>query len=234
MDDKNDEVGVLSFFDDINAIGLIVEIDKTNGNIKTELEDRLSISDNTLSGLLDDAMDADLIKEAERLPSDHGRSKRFELTNRGRAVRSTLSLMGLDEKHSQYVAHEQRLKQLLPEVRKLIKADGQHMENIPSRRSPEIPIDEDEQAEHEALEEEVNKLREKELEEHIREKFDERSKPPSERASVEPEIHESTSQNESDAEATNETGGSDSDSETWKSAEPSESSDESKDTDSEL
>lgn len=71
---------VLEFLRREEAIGLIARIDREHGNIKSELNDKLSVHPDTVSTLLEKASEAGLIRRGKFLPGDHGRSHRYELT----------------------------------------------------------------------------------------------------------------------------------------------------------
>jgi hypothetical protein len=65
MSDSNEELPVIDVFDNWHAIGLIARLDRDNGNIKAEIEEKVDLTGKPLRTLLDNAIDADLIKEVQ-------------------------------------------------------------------------------------------------------------------------------------------------------------------------
>ena len=89
MDEKSEleEIAdaVVDFLHREGSIGMIVKINEENGNIFTELDDKLHVSRNTLSDRIDEAINLDIIKEISD-PSDHGNAIRYTLTHRGEKI----------------------------------------------------------------------------------------------------------------------------------------------------
>ena len=130
MNDHTDELPVPAFFEHDQAIGLIVQIDREHGNIKTELADKVDVSGKILRKLLDEAIDADLIEEVPIRPGDHPRSDRYQLTERGKAVQSILRGIGLDDAHREYMARKRELEEAVADVQAIVETEGLHQKYI--------------------------------------------------------------------------------------------------------
>lgn len=120
MSDSNKELPVLSFFEKEESIGLITRID-IKGDIKTDLLEKLDLSDKTLTKLLEDAQDAHLLKEVPITSEDHPRSTRYQLTERGANVRLLLNDLGLDEAHREFMKNKKKLQNATPDVKERIE-----------------------------------------------------------------------------------------------------------------
>lgn len=130
MTDHTEELPVPAFFEHDQAIGLIVQIDREHGNIKTELADKVDVSGKSLRKLLDEAIDTDLIEEVPIRAGDHPRSDRYQLTERGKAVQSVLRGMGLDDAHREYMTRKRELEEAVSDVQALIEAEGLHQKYV--------------------------------------------------------------------------------------------------------
>lgn len=130
MTDQDEELPVPAFFENKQAIGLIALIDREHGNITNELADKVAISDRKLTGLLEDAIDADLIEETQMRAGDHPRANRYRLTTRGKAIQSLLRLRGLDDIQRDYIDRKQELEKAKPELQDIIEAEGLHKEPL--------------------------------------------------------------------------------------------------------
>jgi len=126
----DDQSSTLEFFDKIDSIGIIVGIDYPDGNIKTEILDRVALSDDTLRKRLEKAIEAGLVKRVPIQPGDHGRSTRYQLTERGKKIKSLFSMIEVDTTYEEYVARKQELDDELPDLRKLIEAEKLHEESV--------------------------------------------------------------------------------------------------------
>jgi phenylalanyl-tRNA synthetase alpha subunit len=126
MSDSNEELPVTDVFDNWHAIGLIARLNRDNGNIKAEIQEKVDLTSKPLKELLDDAIDADLIEETQVQASDHARSDRYQLTERGKAVQSLLRLRGLDDLQHAYITAKAELQRATDEVQDIIKAENLH------------------------------------------------------------------------------------------------------------
>ncbi|WP_225336156.1 hypothetical protein [Halomicrobium urmianum] len=127
MSNPNEELPVADVFDDWHAIGLITRIDRDDGNIKAEIEEKVDLSGKPLKTLLDNAIDADLITETTRYGSDHPRSDRYQLTERGKAIQSLLRSQGLDDLQRAYITAKSELQNATEDVQGIIEAEDLHM-----------------------------------------------------------------------------------------------------------
>jgi len=128
MSDPNEELPVTDVFDDWHAIGLIARLDREHGNIKAEIEEKVDLTGKPLKTLLDNAIDADLIEEAQMRAGDHPRSDRYQLTKRGKAIQWWLRLRGLDEVQRKYIARKNELQEEVPTLQAIIEEEGLHLE----------------------------------------------------------------------------------------------------------
>ncbi|WP_336037699.1 hypothetical protein [Halobacterium yunchengense] len=126
MSDPNEELPVTDVFDNWHAIGLIARLDRDDGNIKAEIEEKVDLSGKPLKELLDDAIDADLIEETQIRPGDHPRSDRYQLTERGKAVQSLLRFRGLDDLQYAYITAKAELQRAADEAQDIIEAENLH------------------------------------------------------------------------------------------------------------
>lgn len=129
MSDPNEELPVADFFKDKHAIGLIARIDRGHGNIKKELVDKVKLSGKPVGKRLEKAKELDLIEETIR-SGDHGRSNRYQLTERGKAIQSVLRTMGLDETHRDYLDSKRELEDSVPDVQVMIEEAGLHRKYV--------------------------------------------------------------------------------------------------------
>jgi len=124
MSDPNETLPVTDIFDDWHATGLIANLDRDDGNIKAEIEEKVDLTGKPLKKLLDNAIDADLIEEAEIQAGDHARSDRYQLTERGKAVQSLLRSRGLDELQQAYLTAKGALQRAADEAQEVIEGEG--------------------------------------------------------------------------------------------------------------
>ena len=87
MDDIKKEIA--QFLRHKGGVGLIVSINKKGGSIFSEIVPKIHVSRNTLSTRFEEAVEIQLIRKITH-PSDHGNAVRYDLTKRGRRVRSYL------------------------------------------------------------------------------------------------------------------------------------------------
>lgn len=87
------------------AIPLIAVLNVEQGHIVEEIYSQLDVSRKSLSTLLADAQEHDLVK-IDLLPSDHGNAKRFILTQRGVTVAEEIERMGLYETYTEMKSSE--------------------------------------------------------------------------------------------------------------------------------
>lgn len=126
MTEHNEELEVPEFFEDEHAIGLIALIDREHGNIYTELLDKVTVSDNTLRDMLNDAIKVDLIEETTIRAGDHPRSTRFQLTTRGKAIQSLLRGMGFDDMQQTILDYKRVMDNAAPDVQRIIEDENLH------------------------------------------------------------------------------------------------------------
>ena len=126
MSDPNEDLPVADVFDDWHAIGLIARLDRDDGNIKAEIEEKVDLTGKPLRTLLDNAIDANLIEEAQIQAGDHPRSDRYQLTERGKAVQSLLRLRGLDNLQNAYLTAKAELQRAADEAQEVIEAENLH------------------------------------------------------------------------------------------------------------
>jgi hypothetical protein len=161
MTEHNKELEVPEFFEDEHAIGLIALIDREHGNIYTELLDKVTISDNTLRDMLNDAIKVDLIEETTIRAGDHPRSTRFQLRTRGKAIQSLLRGMGFDDMQQTILDYKRVMDNAAPDVQRIIEDENLH-KKYPQRdywgrtgsKPPEIDVEqlvENASQEHEEL-----------------------------------------------------------------------------------
>jgi len=129
MSEDNRRLPVAEFFEsregpNAEAIGLLVQFDRLDGNIKSELLERLDASGDTVGNFIQKAQAADLITEAKRDPNDHGRSTRYKLTTRGEAIQGLLRERGLNETYQRYLTAKTELDTSIPNIQETIEFQG--------------------------------------------------------------------------------------------------------------
>jgi DNA-binding MarR family transcriptional regulator len=68
------------------GLGVVVTIDRKNGNTHAEFENQVNVSKVTVGKRLKEAVDIGIFERA-RHPDDHGNTKRYVLTDEGKALR---------------------------------------------------------------------------------------------------------------------------------------------------
>lgn len=91
------------------------------------MNEKTAVDPETVTRRLKEAQEADLIQEGVIRPGDHGRSNRYELTEREKEVQSVLREMGLDELHREFIERKQELEEAIPEAKNEVKDANLHL-----------------------------------------------------------------------------------------------------------
>lgn len=105
------------------GVGLFVIIDKEDGNTYTELANDIHVTRNTLTSRLQDAQELHLIKET-RKPSDHGNTKRYQLTKRGERVRFLVDEYEMEELYSTFLRSQMKMEKGIDFIEEVFKPEA--------------------------------------------------------------------------------------------------------------
>lgn len=148
MTNQDDELPVTEFFEHDQAIGLIALFDRENGDIKSGIIDRVTVSERTLKRLLTGAVEVDLLKEIIH-PEDHANATRYQLTKRGRAIQSLLRRMGMHYVQVEHLKRTTQLEKAVPEIQEKIESEDLHKQQLqedfwtrPEADPPDFDVDE--------------------------------------------------------------------------------------------
>jgi DNA-binding HxlR family transcriptional regulator len=102
------EVG--DFLSREGAVGLIVKIDCDNGSLFGELEERVHVSQTTLSKRITEAQKLGIVDRTVH-HEDHGNAKRYVLTDVGLDYRVACEIARLDKAYKQFFDGQQQIDQ---------------------------------------------------------------------------------------------------------------------------
>lgn len=125
--------GLSTFLSGDGAIGILVQLDADDGLINKELHDRIHVVSTTLSDRLSEARQLGLI-EIVSDPRDHGNANRYQLTERGDALRRRLLSRGVDEIYDEFADLRAQLKSEANELETWALAEGIDDERWPGDR----------------------------------------------------------------------------------------------------
>lgn len=97
------------------AVELIFAIDKENGSIQNEIEEKIAISEPILSGRLSEAVDLGLV-EITRHHDDHGNANRYQLAKRGMKLHREFKKRGLISKYTEKLELQSDLNEGIRDV----------------------------------------------------------------------------------------------------------------------
>lgn len=121
MADENSK-DIATWLKEEGAIGLIVTIDKENGNIVKEIDKQLHISDNVVTKRLREARnEQNLIERTENIRKDQ-RPDRHVLTTRGEDLRELLEKAGIDDVYIAFRDAKRIIDDAPEELRPVIEA----------------------------------------------------------------------------------------------------------------
>ena len=103
------EIDLNTFLSRDGSIGVLVRLDTNDGLINKELQDQVHVVSTTLSNRLTEAKRLDLIEIALQ-PEDHGNANRYQLTERGDALRQRLLSRGVEEIYDEFVELHEQMK----------------------------------------------------------------------------------------------------------------------------
>lgn len=106
--DEN-EVDIPTFLDRDGSIGILLELDASEGLINKDLQDRVHVATTTLSNRLTEAEQLKLIETVSN-PEDHGNATRYRLTKRGAALRRRLKSRQVHRIYSTFVSRQENLE----------------------------------------------------------------------------------------------------------------------------
>lgn len=104
-----DETQLEVFLDRDGSIGILVNLDTEEGHINKDLQNLVHVVSTTLSRRLTEARQLGLI-EVSKNPEDHGNAKRYQLTDRGDALRRRLLSRDVGELYDEFVELHDQLK----------------------------------------------------------------------------------------------------------------------------
>lgn len=132
--DKDDPFDWLLASD--NALLMIARMDREDGNIKSELNDKAGLTGKPTTEILNAAQEIGWIEEAEIQGGDHGRSDRYQLTSDGQTIQTLLRYTDIDELHREYQAKKEEFEETMQTVKQFIRDDLE--QRSPQQISPEI------------------------------------------------------------------------------------------------
>ena len=106
---------IQDFLDSDGAVGLLLMIDKDDGTITTDLENKIDVTPPTANKRIGEARELDLV-ELTYDPDDHGGSKRHVLTKMGRVLRVALESIIAAERYEKYVQLDDEVDQAENEI----------------------------------------------------------------------------------------------------------------------
>jgi len=98
----------MEFFSKKGSIGIIVQLDRENGDIQKELTEKVHIVEDTVSKRLDTATKLGLIRES-RASGDHGNADRFYFNDPGLFYRELLEMYNIHVYYRQFLESKGRL-----------------------------------------------------------------------------------------------------------------------------
>lgn len=109
------DVTVPEFLDSEGAVGLIVQSDYEDGVPFGELNSVVHVSHTTLSNRKKEAVKLGFL-ELVRSAEDHGNTKRYRLTDRGKALRAELKEQGIAEQYRKFFEEYRELEEQRDEL----------------------------------------------------------------------------------------------------------------------
>lgn len=101
MTQEHDPSDIPGFLTEDGAIPLLTQIDYNEGMLFGELQQKVHVSQTTLSKRKDEAINMGLLTRDPR-PDDHGNAKRYRLTDRGQELRAELNDRGVTELYREF------------------------------------------------------------------------------------------------------------------------------------
>lgn len=106
----SDEYDIEDFLDQKGAIGILSQIEYNDSNTFGELNNATTASHTNISSVLEHGVKIDLLERVPQKPDDHGHTKRYELTRRGKKLRAELNSRGTVDVYQTYHSAVQDLE----------------------------------------------------------------------------------------------------------------------------
>lgn len=113
MNEQNTDSSQLpEFLGKKGVIGILAVIEEEDGNIQSEILERVPVDKDTLRERLKEAKQLHLVKQVDTdFTDDHSGAKRYQLTTRGKAISWWLKADGIDEAYKQLMDARNKIEE---------------------------------------------------------------------------------------------------------------------------
>ena len=106
-----------------NALLMMTRMDKDEGNIKAELNEKADLTGKPTRDILEAAQDVGWIEQTERSEKDFGRANRYELTSKGRTVQMLLGHTDIEEGYREFIAEKTGFEKQMEIIRGFLREE---------------------------------------------------------------------------------------------------------------